>query len=51
MKILRGFGIFLIGVLVLAAAWMLYAENANYTLDKEKAANYVTKNAEVKSRT
>ena len=51
MKILRGFGIFLIGVLVLAAAWMLYAENANYTLDKENAANYVTKNAEVKSRT
>ena len=26
MKILKGFGIFLIGVLVLAAAWMLYAE-------------------------
>ena len=51
MKILRGFGIFLIGVLIIAAAWMLYAENANYTLDKEKAADYVTKNAEVKSRT
>ena len=51
MKILRGLSIFLIGVVVLAAAIMLYAENASYTLDKEKAADYVTKNAEVKSRT
>lgn len=51
MKILRGIGIFLIGILVIAAAYMLYAENANYTFDKEKAAAYVTKNAETRSKT
>ena len=51
MKILRGIGIFLIGILVIAAAYMLYAENANYTFDKEKAAAYVTKNAEPRSKT
>ena len=51
MKILRGIGIFLIGILVIAAAYMLYAENANYTFDKEKAAAFVTKNAEPRSKT
>ena len=51
MKILKGIAKFIIGLLVVAAAIMLYAENANYTFDKEKAAAYVTKNAEVKSRT
>ena len=51
MKILKGIFKFIIGLLVVVAAIMLYAENANYTLDKEKAAAYVTKNAEVKSRT
>ena len=51
MKILKGIFKFFIGLLVVVAAIMLYAENANYTLDKEKAAAYVTKNAEVKSRT
>ena len=51
MKILKGIFKFIIGLLVVAAGIMLYAENANYTLDKEKAADYVTKNAEVKSRT
>lgn len=51
MKILRGIGIFLISILVIAAAYMLYAENANYTFDKEKAAAYVTKNVEPRSKT
>ena len=30
---------------------MLYAENANYTFDREKAVAYVTEHAEAKSRT
>ena len=41
MKTLKGIAIFIIGLLVVAAGIMLYAENANYTLDKEKAADYV----------
>lgn len=51
MKILKGIAKFIFGLLVVVAAIMLYAENANYTFDKEKAATYVTKHAEVKSRT
>ena len=51
MKLLKGILKFIIGLIVVVAAIMLYAENANYTLDKEKAAAYVTKNAEVKTRT
>ena len=51
MKILKGIAKFIFGLLVVVAAIMLYAENANYTFDKEKAPTYVTKHAEVKSRT
>ena len=43
MKILKGIFKFIIGLFVVVAAIMLYAENTNYTLDKEKAAAYVTK--------
>lgn len=51
MMILRGIAKFIIGLLVVIVGIIFYAENANYTLDKEKAADYITKNAEVKSRT
>ena len=51
MKILKGIAVFFVALIVVAAGIMLYAENADYTLDKEKAAAYVTKNAEAKSRT
>ena len=51
MKILKGFAVSIIALLVIAAGIMLYAENASFTLDKEKAAAYVTKHAEAKSRT
>ena len=40
MKILKGIVKFIIGLLVVAAGIMLYAENTSYTLDKEKAAEY-----------
>jgi hypothetical protein len=51
MKILKGIFKVIIALLVVAAAFALYAENANYTFNKEKAAAYITKHAEVKSRT
>ena len=43
MKILKGIFKFIIGLLVAAGAYMLYAENANYTFDKEKALKRLKK--------
>ena len=43
MKILKGIIIGSVCLIVIALGIMLYAENADYTLDKEKAAAYVTK--------
>ena len=51
MKILKGFAVSIIALLVIAAGIMLYAENASFTFDKEKAVAYVTEHAEAKSRT
>ena len=51
MKILKRIAQFIVALLIVAAGIMLYAENANYTFDKDKAAAYVTKHAETKSRT
>ena len=51
MKILKGIIIGSVCLIVIALGIMLYAENANYTFDKEEAAAYVTEHAEAKSRT
>ena len=51
MKILKGLIIAFVCLFALAAGIILYAENADYTFDKEKATAYATKNAEKKSRT
>lgn len=50
-KFLRGIFKFVIALLIVAAGIALYAENADYSFDKEKAAAYVTEHAETKSRT
>ena len=50
MKILKGFIIAFVCLFALAAGIILYAENADYTFDKEKAVAYVTEHAEAKSR-
>ena len=41
MKILKVFTVFIVCLFIVATSIMLYAENADYTLDKEKAAAYV----------
>ena len=46
MKIFKGFIIVFASLIALTAGIMLYAENADYTFDKEKATAYATKNAE-----
>lgn len=51
MKILKGIIIGFACLIVIALGIMLYAENADYTFDKEEAAAYVTEHAEAKSRT
>ena len=51
MKILKGIIIGSVCLIVIALGIMLYAENANYTFDREKAVAYVTEHAEAKSRT
>ena len=51
MKILKGFIIAFACLIALATGIMLYAENADYTFDKEKAVAYVTEHAEAKSKT
>ena len=51
MKILKGLIIAFVCLFALAAGIILYAENADYTFDKEKAVAYVTEHAEAKSRT
>ena len=48
---LKGIAVIFVTLLVIAAGIMLYAENADYTLDKDKAVKYLTENAEAKSRT
>lgn len=42
---------FIACLILIAISIMVYAENADYTLDKEKATAYATENAETKSRT
>ena len=46
MKILKGIIIGSVCLIVIALGIMLYAENANYTFDREKAVAYVTEHAE-----
>ena len=50
-KFFKGIGIFFAILITVALSVMLYANYSNYAYDKDKTVEYLTENAEVKSRT
>ena len=50
-KFFKGIGIFFTILIIVALSVMLYANYSNYTYDKDKSVEYLTENAETKSKT
>lgn len=50
-KWIKRIGIFFATLIIVALSVMLYANCCNYTYDKDKTVEYLTENAETKSRT